>query len=69
MGSTANMILHLSNAQCLYLNLYHLTDVSLVFMSGLIDNEVPVHSFATNFEPKPVVIFCGPFCYHRMTVL
>jgi len=29
-----------------------------------IEDEAPLHSFPTNFEPKSNKIFCGLFCYH-----
>jgi len=34
---------------------------------GYIEDEAPLNSFATNFEPKPDKIICDQFGYYRMT--
>jgi hypothetical protein len=30
------------------------------------EDEAPLNSFPTNFEPNPQEIFCGPFSYRRV---
>jgi hypothetical protein len=40
--------------------------VDLIFLFGWIENEVPLHSFLKNFEPKSDEIFDGHFCCHVM---
>jgi hypothetical protein len=41
--------------------------LGLVFLLGWTQDEATLHSLPTKFKPKPDEIFCGLFCYHRMT--
>jgi hypothetical protein len=61
---TTSPVLQLASAQCCLIG--HGFGLSLGWFE---DEEATLHTFPTNFEPKPDRTFCGVFCYCRITII
>jgi hypothetical protein len=64
--NTANVNPQLPNIWIVILQVISFDWFMGLVIFGWTDDEAPLNSFPTNFEPKPDEIVCGQFCYCRM---